>query len=126
MAELPTNQDIDSAVPVSATPHRGRTNELLKRLRDCSQQETQEREQADQALQQAIDGEAQEREQADQVLQQQINALSGGDASVLLQRQVISSDVTIPTGYNALVFGDIILADGVTVRVEGTANLRGL
>lgn len=44
----------------------------------------------------------------------------------LLQRQVIDKDTHIPTGYNALVFGDIILADGVTVIVEGTATLRGL
>lgn len=126
MVKLPTDQEIDRAVPANATPHRGRTNEVLKRLRAHSQQEAQARVTAIQSLQQSINDETQGRIAADQALQQQIDVLSGEAASVLMQKQVIESDLAIPTGYNALVFGDIILADGVTVTVEGTATLRGL
>lgn len=38
MADLPTNQQIDEAVPSSGTPHRGRTNAILRALRDIAGQ----------------------------------------------------------------------------------------
>lgn len=44
----------------------------------------------------------------------------------LMQKQIINSDWVIPTGYNALVIGDLNVNPGVTVTGVGTATLRGM
>lgn len=54
------------------------------------------------------------------------NAIVGVSGPVVLQSQVITEDLTIPTGFNALIIGDFRVQPGVTIKGEGTAVLRGL
>lgn len=63
------------------------------------------------------------RDQTETLLSQAIDGISG---PVVLQPQVISENVTIPTGFNALLIGDVHVSKGVIIEGQGTAVLRGL
>ena len=53
-------------------------------------------------------------------------ALEHVSSLALMQKQILDIDWVIPTGYNALVIGDLTVNPGVTVTGVGTATLRGL
>lgn len=53
-------------------------------------------------------------------------ALEHVSSLALMQRQIGSIDWVIPSGYNALVIGDLNVNPGVTVTGVGSATLRGI
>lgn len=53
-------------------------------------------------------------------------AAVGEKMPLLMQPQVISNDITIPTGYNALIIGEFHVNPGVIIEGQGSATLRGL
>lgn len=50
----------------------------------------------------------------------------GEKMPLLMQPQVISNNITIPTGYNALIIGEFHVNPGVIIEGQGSAILRGL
>lgn len=53
-------------------------------------------------------------------------ALAHVSSLALVQKQIVDIDWVIPTGYNALVIGDLVVNPGVTVTGVGSATLRGI